>query len=83
MEEKIIGAYMQQEMKRRGIKRRDLIEWLRWEYADNDRMMCWWLGRPDRLWWEWEVEAWGVAIGLSEIEVEKLKARAGRKTVTI
>lgn len=63
------------------INRRVLARRLGYEYSDNDRMICFRLGREDRLWSEVEVEAWCNAMGIAtngKLCVE-MKKMAGRK----
>lgn len=76
-----IGSEFRRQISLRGINRRILAKKLGYEYADNDRMICFRLGRADYLWSEREVELWCKAIGMSESSpiVAKLKSKAGKK----
>lgn len=75
-----IGNKMKMLIKNLNISRKTLAKRLGYEYADNDRMICFRLGREDRLWSEVEVEAWCNAMGVATngklcVEMKKMSGR--------
>lgn len=72
-----IGSFFKLVVTRRRIDRRKLAVRLGFEYSDNERMICAYFAKEDRLWRESEVERWCEVLGISKSE--ELKAKAGRK----
>ena len=76
-----IGRYFKLVVNGRRIDRRKLAMRLGFDYADNERMICAYFVKEDRLWRESEVERWCGVLGIVENnpKYDELMAMAGRK----
>lgn len=76
-----IGAYFRQYLFQTRFDRKLLAKLLNFNYSNNDRMICAYLGKKDYLWKQFEVENWCSALKIKEDTpiYSKLIAKCGRK----
>lgn len=79
-----IGSFFKGLIGKRRIDRGKLAMRLGFDYADNERMICAYFVKEDRLWRESEVERWCGVLGIGENspKYDELMARAGRKDIS-
>lgn len=67
----------------RRINRSKFAERLGFRYTDNERMLCAYFVKEDRLWRQSEVQAWCRVLGLGESSAiySKFMEKAGKKDV--
>lgn len=76
-----IGQYFHKLLVERKFDRKELARLLGWDYKNNDRMICAYFKKSDRLWRESEVSSWCKALHISSDKqiYNKLMSHAGKK----